>query len=252
MTRGAAANGHAAGRVLAAGGFALAVLSAAPPAPAVPTSLPPLMLWAWERPTDLRDLPAGTGVAFLAQTIHLQAGTIAMAPRRQPLLVSPATSLLAVTRIEAAPSEISDLSGADLARLASTIAGTAALPRVRGIQLDFDATLSQRSLYRRLLHEVRQQIGSDGFLSITALASWCMHDGWLDGLPVDEVVPMLFRMGEGERVPQRIRASVCRGALGTALDEPLPHVLPAPRTYVFNAGPWSAATVARASETAPR
>ena len=112
----------------------------------------------------------------------------------------------------------------------------------------FDATRSQRVFYRRLLHEVRQKIGPDGFVSITALASWCQRDGWLDGLPVDEVVPMLFRMGEGERMPDRIRGSTCQGALGLALDEPLPAAFRAPRLYVFNAGPWTPSTVADARQ----
>jgi hypothetical protein len=246
MTRIAAGAWRTAARALTMGGvFALVALSAAPRAPLARTSLPPLMLWAWERPTDLRDLPAGAGVAFLAQSVHLKTGTIALTPRRHRLLVTPSTPLLAVTRIDAAPSELVDLTEDETRRLATSIAGTAALPRVRGVQIDFDATLSQRPLYRRLLHEVRRQLGPEAFVSMTALASWCVHDGWLDGLPVDEVVPMLFQMGVGERVPQRIRAPVCRAALGIALDEPVP--LSAPRTYVFNNRPWSATTITDAS-----
>jgi len=61
---------------------------------------------------------------------------------------------------------------------------------------------------------------------------------------------MLFRMGEGERVPHRIRAPVCRAALGIALDEPVP--LSAPRTDVFNAKSWSAPAIAEASRRAAR
>jgi hypothetical protein len=251
MIRFATGPGRTAARGLTVGGvFALVALSAAPRAPVARTSLPPLMLWAWERPSDLRDLPGEAGVAFLALGVHLKTGTIALAPRRQKLLVTPGTPLLAVTRIDASPSELADLTDDEIRRLATSIAGTAALPRVRGVQIDFDATLSQRPLYRRLLHEVRRQLGPEAFVSMTALASWCLHDGWLDGLPVDEVVPMLFRMGEGERVQQRIRAPVCRGALGIALDEPVP--LSAPRTYVFNNRPWSAAAIADASSRGRR
>ena len=36
---------------------------------------PGVVLWAWERPVDLRGLPAGTGVAFLAQTITIADGS---------------------------------------------------------------------------------------------------------------------------------------------------------------------------------
>src|SRR5687767_2836928 len=82
---------------------ALALL--APGYQAHPTSpidrLPSLMLWAWERPVDLRALPAGAGVAFLAQTITASSGAIVISPRRQPLRVDPGARLIAVTRIEA-------------------------------------------------------------------------------------------------------------------------------------------------------
>ncbi|MGZ8227951.1 MAG: hypothetical protein ACXWT3_15150 [Methylococcaceae bacterium] len=62
---------------------------------------PPIILWAWERPEDLRFLDNQKfGVAFLAQTLQLQGDELVFAPRRQPLKVSPATRLIAVTRIE--------------------------------------------------------------------------------------------------------------------------------------------------------
>jgi len=59
---------------------------------------PSLVLWAWERPEDLRGLGTSAGVAFLAQTIALDE-SIAVRPRRQPLHVDRSTALIAVTRI---------------------------------------------------------------------------------------------------------------------------------------------------------
>src|SRR6267143_4397037 len=48
--------------------------------------MPQVMLWAWERPTDLRFIdPKDTGVAFLAQSIRLRSGEVEMRPRLQPL-----------------------------------------------------------------------------------------------------------------------------------------------------------------------
>lgn len=230
--------------------LALVALTGSPRVPAAHAPLPSLMLWAWERPTDLRALPATAGVAFLSQTIILDAEAVDVIPRRQRLLVSPGTPLIAVTRVEAINSGPLDLDDVELTRIATTIAVTSRLPGIRGVQIDFDATLSQRPAYRRLLRAVRAQLGSDAFLSMTALASWCMRDGWLVGLPVDEVVPMLFRMGAGERLPPRLGGSACGGALGTALDEPLPPSLTARRTYVFNAAPWSAASIDAAARRA--
>jgi hypothetical protein len=122
------------------------------------------------------------------------------------------------------------------------------------VQIDFDAAESERAVYRALVLAVRAALGPDVPLSITALASWCAQDRWMDGLPVDEAVPMLFRMGPlnepyaGLARSTSTAAPECRGALGTSLDEPL-HVRAAGRrVYVFNAAPWTPASVSRARE----
>jgi hypothetical protein len=33
-------------------------------------------------------------------------------------------------------------------------------------------------------------------VSITALASWCVDDGWIETLDIEYAVPMLYRMGD--------------------------------------------------------
>jgi hypothetical protein len=208
--------------------------------------LPRLVLWAWERPVDLRALPPDVGVAFLAQTITTTARASVVLPRRQPLRVAPGTPLIAVTRIETPGG---DAGTGEVAGIARAIASTAKLPRVAAVQIDFDATLSQRPMYRQLLHAVRRELPPGTPLSITALASWCMQDDWLGDLPIDEAVPMLFRMGPGHRPGvDRLRAPACRGAIGTSLDEPLTFPRGRKRVYVFNPNPWTAGTVMEARQ----
>jgi hypothetical protein len=90
-------------------------------------------------------------------------------------------------------------------------------------------------------------------LSMTALASWCLDDNWLDELPIDEAVPMLFRMGpaaDALRADWGVRtlAPKCRTSRGVSLDEPAPRRGGSTRTYVFNPGAWSAATIKTALE----
>jgi hypothetical protein len=212
--------------------------------------VPMLVLWAWERPVDLRALPPDVAVAFLAQTIVMNAGAASVRPRRQPLRVSPIAVLIAVTRIET-PAGERRLGGID--DIARTIASTATLPGVAAVQVDFDATQSQRPVYRELLHAVRRALPPATPLSITALASWCMRDDWLEDLPIDEAVPMLFRMGPAEQplraaATDRLRAPACRGAIGTSLDEPLTSSRRERRVYVFNPRPWTAGTIAEARQ----
>ena len=218
-------------------------------------ALPALMLWAWERPEDLRTLDQSVGVAFLSQTITLAGTHMSVKPRRQPLRVSPGAQLVAVTRIEAAPDEAAAPDPSTIDRVASRVAETRALPRVAGLQIDFDATTSQRQYYRQLLDAIRARVDRTP-LSITALASWCVGDRWLQGLPIDEAVPMLFRMGPSDDAYRGIAESprdgdaVCRGALGVSLDEPLRVGRAKRRLYVFDPRPWTDRTIADAKRQA--
>jgi len=220
--------------------------------PVAADRLPSLILWAWERPEDLRRAGADAGVAFLSQTITISGNRFSVAPRRQPLRVSPGAALVAVTRIEVAPSTAVALKAEQAASVVSLIAATAALPRVRGIQVDFDATTSERSLYRNLLRDLRQQVDRATPLSITALASWCEGDDWLEGLPIDEAVPMLFRMGSSDEPFRRLghsnewHSQLCRTSLGVSLDERLSLPSKGRRLYVFSPVPWTDARLADA------
>jgi ribonuclease D len=128
---------------------------------------PPTFLWAWERPEDLRDVDSReTGVAVLTRTVTISRDRIAVQPRLQPLRVLPGTRILAVVRVEmeslnAAPGE------SRTSEIVRAIAG-AALPQADGLQIDFDARVSDRPLYRRLLTDVRAALPKTSTLSITA------------------------------------------------------------------------------------
>jgi hypothetical protein len=251
--------GHALGRTFGRG-YLSAGRQATPAAAAIvrAATLPRVVFWAWERPEDLRFLVKGqAAVAFLAKTIYLHApandgaasdGAIGsglvftVRPRLQPLRISPGTPLVAVVRIEnpgvssgwqaerAAPFGTASVSSAAPSeRLASEIAALQFLPGVSGIQIDFDAPTSMHPLYAALLRKVRQKLQPDFSLSITALASWCIGNHWLEQLPagtIDEAVPMLFRMGpdagEVARFLQSGRefpVAACRSSLGLSTDE---------------------------------
>jgi hypothetical protein len=215
-------------------------------------SLPPVVLWAWERPENLTFLdPQKTAVAFLAKTITLSDGKIGVKPRLQPLRVAPDTKLIAVVRIETDRAQAPSLSSAQLQQTAHEIA---ALSGVSVVQIDFDATVSEREFYSKLLQRVRNELSPSVGLSITALASWCAGDNWIADLPVDEAVPMLFRMGVERRQFQRrlesrqpFEASMCRNSAGVSTDE-LVTVPNLTRLYIFNPQPWSKDSFARAME----
>ena len=209
--------------------------------------MPRVMLWAWERPTDLRFInPKETGVAFLARTIRLRSGEVEIRPRLQPLNLPDATRVMAVARVETDAVSKPELSAAQRQKLAAAIAEMARLPDVSNIQIDFDATKSERTFYRDVITDVRRRLPDQISLSITALASWCTYDNWLSDLPIDEAVPMLFRMaGDGKQIAQRLDAGddfiapQCRYSYGISTDEPRSSLSSARRLYVFNPDPWT-------------
>lgn len=214
---------------------------------------PSLVLWAWERPEDLRFVDSEhVGVAFLAGTVHLRANRADFRPRLQPLRVSPQTKLVAVIRIETAPD--AQLSQEQLLRAADQIEGRSSLPQVVATQIDFDATVSERVFYRELLREVRRRLPSSMPISITALASWCIGDNWIADLPIDEAVPMLFRLGVGQNEvtswigsERDFQQPLCRGSLGISTDEPWKSLPSGRRVYAFSPRPWTERSLAALS-----
>lgn len=224
------------------------------------SQLPSIILWAWERPEKLDFVdPKKIGVAFLAKTLYLRAEKVVSRPRLQPLAVPEGAAVIAVVRIESDRSDAPELSQEQMKAAASEIAELGNLPNVVMVQVDFDATKSERDFYRRLLSELRATLPQTTPLSITALASWCKGDNWLDDLPVDEAVPMLFRMGvERQQFLSQLAAGAgfnserCQASAGVSTDEPLAQLPRVQRLYVFNPEPWSPRTVNQMMETMNR
>ena len=224
---------------------------------------PQVVLWAWERPEDLSLFdPQRFAVAFLAQTLILKGDDVVLNPRRQPFKVPPGAKLIAVTRIEAQKTNGERPALIDLQKqkLVVLIMRTLELKNVSALQIDFDAASSEREFYRSLLYELRQKLPDRVPLSMTALASFCVGDRWLQDLPVDEAVPMIFRMGADDQAIKRFlahredfREPLCRRSYGIALDEPLETKFDTyRRLYIFNDRSWMTSDIAALEERTPR
>jgi len=122
------------------------------------------------------------------------------------------------------------------------------ITRSRALQIDFDAPRSARPFYRELLADLRRDLKPGVFLSITALTSWCSAPRtWLDGLTVDEIVPMDFQT----RSDSPYADPSCRKSIGLqAAGTPRPTEVPGRRTYLFTYGAWSRAAVDEAFRVA--
>jgi hypothetical protein len=200
----------------------------------------------------------GTGVAFLAVTLRLKGSETVIVPRMQPLLVDPRTPLIAVARIETLRGGAA-LDSAQRDRVIEHVLRIGRLPGIRAVQIDSDATVSERPFFRSLLADLRRRLRQNIGLSFTALASWCMGDDWLSGLPVDEVVPMLFAMGpDGPEIKSRLTeggdfsSPLCQTSLGLSTREPVVRSWPGRRIYLFSPAAWTEKAFREALQKPPR
>lgn len=241
-------NSTAAGKfgLLLIAGLALASPLASTHTPSV--TRPPasqIVFWAWDEPEDMSALAGGNaGVAYLAATIKLD-GAIHVSPRLQPLTIALNTPVITVVRVETRPGFRDTPRTRDA--VTAAILDAANRPDLHALQIDFDAARSERDFYTAVLKQIRARLPQTTTLSITALLSWCAHDDWIHALPVDEAVPMYFRLGkEAHNVlngnsAYAIREPLCTMSVGIATDEPSRNLsLDGKRVYIFNPRPWTA------------
>ena len=239
--------------------LALFVAGACSNAPAKPAALvqglaqdSELVLWAWHGQHDLRFLAErGPGarpvsVAYLARRLVVRPEGVEAQLRSKALHVPGDAKLTAVVRIEIAPGLAGEALTKALPQLVEHLAIAAAESDVKTLQIDFDAPARLRPQYRELLRSARIRLPAGHHLEMTALASWCLGDPWIDADLADAVVPMLFEMGpESSAIRERLQRIAalpepCAGDVGVSTTDVLPPLLAAKRLFVFSPGPWTA------------
>jgi Protein of unknown function (DUF3142) len=217
---------------------------------AAATPPPKLVLWSWYAEEDLRFVKDNDiGVAYRALSLRFEGrDRVLPEPRFAPLRLSPDTWQMVVVRCDYDTQSRPAFSAEQRRLAAAMIAEIVAVSGVPAVQIDFDAPQSAYPFYRQLLADVRDRLGPNIFLSMTALVSWCESpQSWLAGAPVDEIVPMAFHMGRAEQavVTMLQRGGQfafpgCRGSLGLELAGLL-RPRRGERTYFF--GQWTPTTV---------
>ena len=213
-----------------------------------PNHPPEIILWAWERPENLLFIDnKNVKVAFYAGTITFYNSEVIFKPRLQSLVINPETPVIAVIRI--VNGEKSDqLNKKQLSRTVDLIIEICSQNKVSGCQIDFDVKSSEINFYKRLIIEVRKTLPRSLPLSITTLISWCHLGSWLESLPIDEVVPMFYRVGLDEYLIRHnlvgksfMKAKMCQKCIGISVDEPLPpsEYLKNRKIYIFNPQSWT-------------
>jgi hypothetical protein len=205
-----------------------------------------VVVWAWERPEDLRFVGDAADVAIQTGFIVLSGDRVQARGRRFPLRMSgrPSTALVHVQIDRGRPLAWTPDQRREAAQAVLAF-GQAAGANV--LQVDFEVRRSERGVLIDLLSDVRRGLPKDKRLSMTALASWCETESWLEAAPVDEIVPMLFRTGPaGQPLKAKLEGGGdfanprCRTALAVSTDAPLARA-PADgrQIYLFNPHSWT-------------
>ncbi|NHZ34230.1 hypothetical protein [Massilia rubra] len=210
-------------------------------------ALPAELVWAWERPEDLRWLAPDIGVAYVASSVLLQGDETQVYRRASALLLAPGAPRVPVLHVDMSWRRPPALSEAQSRRVADELLRLAAQANRKVVQLDFEVRRSQRPFLARTIGAIRARLDPSIALSVTALASWCLDDYWLHDIAADEVVPMAFRMGQAQHalrarlLQQRgFTRARCGAAIGFSTDEPMMAVREG-RRYYFSPQAWSAA-----------
>jgi hypothetical protein len=205
-----------------------------------------LVVWAWERPEDLRFLPHDVEVAALSGFIELRGDDLAARGRRFPLRASPGQVSTSVVHVQISRKVPLNWTPELRARTAAAVVALAGHIPARRVQIDFEVRGSERQTLIDLVGDVKRALPSGVALSMTALASWCQTEDWVGRAGADEVAPMLFRMGpRGEAIRSSLAAGgdfgdpACRRALAVSVDSPLIRAPTGRRIYLFNPRSWT-------------
>lgn len=200
---------------------------------------PEVWWWYWDRPAHLLPWPApGVGAAVVVTHALLSGQAVRLQPRRNALPLPPGTVAMPVVHVEVDPARALAGTRAQRDALCDALVEAVRRSSLGWVQLDFEARPSQRSFWRAVVDATHAALRPGERLSVTALASWCHGDRWLGDAPVDEVVPMYFRLGHARRGLERLSAAgvseqACGHAHGLADDEPPWPVPLAGRRYLF-------------------
>jgi len=218
-------------------------------------------IWAWDRFDDLSFLKDDTSVTSYAGTFYLRDNRSLFDPRKKELVCPKDTLRMPSFRIESVSKIEPDYEESAIAGICETIKQYLRNHNEcqKMVQIDFDASQSEREFYKKLLVELRKtlktnQNTSDTKISITALTSWCLKDKWMQSLDVDEIVIMLFSLGpDKEEILTSLKdnnldtGNKASTAIGISANEPntnealkiLGILNDAQKVYIFQSLPWT-------------
>ena len=202
-----------------------------------------LVLWSWQRKDDLSFVGKDVVVAPLVASIFVDKNGVSIQPRTNVLRLAKKAQIIPVIRLEI-PSE-TYVSNDQIDTIIHHVGSFIASCKTDTVQIDFDAAKSQRPLYKNILEKLHTALPNIK-ISITALASWCVGDVWIDKLPITHAVPMLYNLGEHAddfkkyfKDNRQWRSKKCRGHIGFEQGDIFTKPPRGWHVYVFNNNAWA-------------
>lgn len=206
-----------------------------------------IYLYAWERPEDMSFLDSidhkRMSVVYYAGDVVIDHGRANISPRRNSLFIPKNIKTIPLIRIDNFnDSSALQKNSGDIINFITRVCRDAT-----SCQLDFDAKTSEYSAYIDIITAVRNNLPKVK-ITITALASWCGDNSWLNNLPIENAVPMLYRLGNDISVRRvlddgRITSyTKCNRSVALSIDEldfEFKQYLNCRNIYLFNPESWT-------------
>ncbi len=190
------------------------------------------IFWIWHD-SDTPALRPGQELAVLQQHYVFSANGTRLRQRMKPLHIPPGTKVTPVVHAQLASLPVPPLGPAEAQTLLKAVLKASQKSNSGWVQFDFEVPPSQRAFYLALVRQMRAQLPARIKLSVSALASWCLEEAFVAQIAADEVVPMLFALGQpaesGHKqflLQQQRLAPACRQqAIGFARQDTPPRAL---------------------------
>jgi hypothetical protein len=198
-----------------------------------------VFLVAGEQAEDFRFLePGRLGIAYRSGTVLMEEDRVRTIARTAAMYLPVKGTLHSIVRIESKNPRLED---SQRAQAVEAILKLTAPPAVSGVIIDYVAAPGERSFYRALLEGLRPKLPPSRSLSVAAPVEWCTSDPWVEDLPVDAVIPTVFR----KAVPpgQDATVKLCRASL--LLNTPAQRSHAGRRLYYVHHRPWDEQAVSQ-------
>lgn len=153
------------------------------------------IFWVWHD-SDAPALQAGQELAVLQQHFVFDKTGTHLRQRMRPLHIRPGTRVTPVVHAQLATGDMPQLGPAHAQALLTAMLRAGQKSSSGWVQFDFEVPRQQRAFYLALVRQMRAQLPAHLKLSVSALASWCFDDEFIGQIAADEVVPMLFALGQ--------------------------------------------------------